>query len=68
MKKYIFQITLTEEDLAGDEFWEHVVKKNGTGIEDVTDVIRTLIDDANLLFGENTSADVVKLISYTDET
>ena len=68
MKKYIFQITLTEDDLAGDEFWEQVVEKGGTGITDLEDLIRTLIDDANILLGGNTSADVVKLISYTDET
>lgn len=66
MKKYIFQITLTDADLAGDEFWEEALAKDGTGITELEDLIRTLIDDANLVFGENTSADVVKLISYTD--
>ena len=66
MKKYIFQITLTEEDLAGDEFWEEAIKDNRTGIGHVTDELRAMIDEYNILHGENTSVEVLKLISYTD--
>jgi len=67
MKKFIFQITLTEEDLAGEEFWEEAIKDNRTVIGHLTDELRAMIDEYQILHGENTGVDVLKLISYTDD-
>lgn len=32
MKKYVFEITIDEHDIAGDEFWEECIQEDYTGI------------------------------------
>lgn len=67
MKTFKFEVTITERDLEGDEFWEDAVAKDGTGIADVTDALARAIDDSNFIIGSGRSArDVVKLISFSD--
>lgn len=68
MKTFKFEITLTEDDIAGDEFWEEAIEKDGTGIADLTAAIAQAIQDSNLMVSsERTPSEVVKLISYSDE-
>ena len=65
MIQFKFEITITEEDVNGDEFWEEALEKDGTGIKDLTDAIVKAIEDSNLMIGsERKPRDVIKLISY----
>ena len=67
MKKFIFELTLTEEDLAGDEFWEDAIKNDGTGIGDLTRLLETMIIESNLSHNiDKPVSDILKLKSYTD--
>lgn len=69
MKQFKFEITLTEHDLSGDEFWEESLKKDGTGISSLTEFLEDMISESNLLVGsDKTPKDVLKLISYSDNT
>lgn len=68
MKTFKFEITLTDEDLQGDEFWENAIEKDGTGITILTETIHNMIIDTNILIGsDKTAGDVVKLISYNEK-
>lgn len=68
MKKYIFEIELTERDLIGDEFFEQALDRDGTGIASVTEAVADALADSNLMAGSNRlPKDVVKLVKYTDE-
>lgn len=59
--------TLTERDLAGDEFWEDALKHDGTGISVLTDTLEQMIEESNLIISSDKEPkDVIKLISYTD--
>lgn len=67
MKQFKFEITLTERDLAGDEFWEDALKHDGTGISVLTDTLEQMIEESNLIISSDKEPkDVIKLISYTD--
>jgi len=67
MKKFVFELTLTEEDLAGDEFWEDAIKNDGTGIADLTELLETMILESNICYNiEKPISDILKLKSYTD--
>ncbi len=67
MKTFKFEITLTEDDISGDEFWEEAIEKDGTGITDLTQAIIQAIRDSNIMAGSTKGAsEVVKLISYSD--
>ena len=67
MKKFKFEITLTERDVNGDEFWEKAVERDGTGIADLTEALISAIEDSNLIHGSDREPkDVIKLISYED--
>ena len=67
MKVFKFEITLTEDDLSGDEFWEEAIEKDGTGIADVTQAIVQAIQGSNIMAGSDKEvSEVVKLISYND--
>ena len=67
MKEFKFEITITEDDVAGDEFWEEAIEKDGTGISDLTESIIQAIEDSNLMVSsDRTPADVVKLVSYKE--
>lgn len=67
MKRFKFEITLLETDLAGDEFWETAIKEDGTGISDLTKFLETMIFDSNILAGSiQEPKDVIKLIEYND--
>lgn len=67
MKQFKFEITLTESDLVGDEFWEDALARDNTGISVLTETLEQMIDDSNLIITSNKEAkDVIKLISYKD--
>jgi predicted methyltransferase MtxX (methanogen marker protein 4) len=67
MKQFKFEITLTDQDLMGDEFWEEALKRDGTGIAELTETIEQMIEDSNLIVSsDKTPKDVIKLISYTE--
>jgi len=67
MKQFKFEITLTDQDLMGDEFWEEALKRDGTGISELTETIEQMIEDSNLIVSsDKTPKDVIKLISYTE--
>lgn len=68
MKRFTFEITLTEQDLEGDEFWENALERDGTGIADLTDALIYAIESNNLLAGSDTEAkDVIKLKKFEDK-
>lgn len=68
MKKFKFEITITEEDVNGDEFWEEAIDKDGTGITALKEAIVQAIEDSNLMINsENKPSDVIRLIEYKDE-
>lgn len=68
MKVFKFELTITEDDVGGDEFWENAVTKDGTGIGDLTDAIARAIEESNLIVSSHRNpADLIKLISYTDQ-
>ena len=66
MRVFKFEITVTEDDLQGDEFWEDAISRDGTGIADLTDYLHNMIDESNLL-NDRAAKDVVKLVSFTEE-
>lgn len=68
MKEFKFEITIREEDVEGDEFWEEALKIDGTGIKGLIDAISQAIEDSNLIVSsERDPKDIIKLISYKDE-
>ena len=69
MKRFKFEITITEDDVAGDEFWEDALKKDGTGIEDLKGAIVQALEDSNIFVSSDRSIkdDIVKLVSYSDD-
>lgn len=67
MKKFKFEIILTEEDVEGDEFWEDALKKDSTGITDLTEALIMAIRDSNLIISSPRKIeDMIKLVSYID--
>ena len=67
MKTFKFELTITENDVSGDEFWEEAVKKDGTGITDLTEAIANAIDESNLMVSsDKRPIECIKLITYTD--
>jgi len=44
MKTFKFEITLTDEMLEGDEFWEDAIKRDGTGITELTECLQRSIE------------------------
>ena len=67
MKTFKFELTITEDDVSGDEFWEEAIEKDGTGISALTEAIEQAICDSNLIVGSNRKPkDIIKLISYKE--
>ncbi len=67
MKQFKFEITLSEEDLEGDEFWEGALERDGTGILELTSFLEQMIEESNLLYGSDKSPkEVIRLISFTE--
>jgi hypothetical protein len=64
MKVFKFELTFTEEELQGDEFWEDALKEDPTGIKSLTEIIISSLEESNLV---ESAADNVRLISYTDD-
>ncbi len=68
MKTFTFEITFTEEDLEGDEFWEQALERDGTGIAELTEYLVQVIEDSNIMIGSDREPkDAVKLISYKEK-
>jgi len=68
MKQYKFEIIITEEDVEGDEFWEEALAEDPTGIIPLTDTLKQIIQDSNLVINSPKTIDeIVKLVSYGDK-
>lgn len=68
MKTFKFEIIFTENDLMGDEFWNDAIRKDGTGIADLTEALVSAIEDSNIMVNSDRGPkDVVRLISYADD-
>ena len=59
---YKFEITMTEQDVEGDEFWENAIDEDPTGIKPLTEALIQVIDESNLIIGRDVK-DCVKLVS-----
>lgn len=67
MKKFKFEIVITDDDVKGDEFWEQALENDGTGITDLKDAIVNSMVESNLFISSiNEPKDMVRLIEYTD--
>lgn len=68
MKTYKFEVTLTEEMLEGDEFWENVIKEDNTGITPLLGIICDSISETFSIAdnGYNVS-DYVTLKEFKDQ-
>ncbi|MCK9416325.1 hypothetical protein M0Q97_06675 [Candidatus Dojkabacteria bacterium] len=66
MKQFKFEITLSESDLDGDEFWEEALSFDNTGITVLTKTLELMIEESNLIHSVKKPKDVIKLISYKD--
>lgn len=72
MRKYVFEITLTEEDLCGDEMWEGIMGDTSSeGVAELTKALQeSLTGQFTLLTpdsdGEEIARGAVKLKSFTD--
>lgn len=70
MKKYVFEITLTEQDLCGDEMWEDIMNETDSeGVAELTKALQdSLIGEFTLLAPHNgdIAKGAVKLKSFTD--
>ena len=64
MKKFTFQLTITENQLEGDEFWEDAIKNHPTGIPFLLNSLKDMCSDTNLL--NEIYPDTIKLIKYED--
>jgi len=68
MKKFKFEIELTEKDLEGDEFWEDAIEQDNTGIKALTQALVDTIIESNLLVSSpRVAEDIIRLIHYSDE-
>jgi len=50
MKQFKFEITLTEDDLKGDEFWEEAIERDGTGIAELIETIQKIVKESFIVF------------------
>ena len=67
MKVFKFELTITEDDVAGDEFWEQALERDGTGILELTEAIAQAIEDSNLMVSSDRKPiETLKLISFSD--
>jgi len=69
MQTYIFTLTLTSDDLGGDEFFEDAIAKDGTGITDVTYALKCMMKESNFIADADadTMDSIIKLVKYTDK-
>ena len=67
MKTYKFEITLDENQLAGDEFWEEITRKDSTGVSGMTDAMKDAIQDHFFGYPSDDIEDIVVLKEYTDK-
>lgn len=69
MRHYVFEITLTDEDLKGDEMWEEIEKNtNSEGIQELTEALqKALIGEFTLLspYDEEVAKNAVKLKTFS---
>ena len=70
MKKYVFEITLTDQDLMGDELWEDMEKEtNSECVAELTDALqKALLGEFTLLAPHDgeIAKGAVKLKSFED--
>lgn len=68
MKKYVFEITLTEESLQGDELWESIMDEtNSEGVAEISEGIQqALMGEYAFFVDKELAKEAVKLKSFTD--
>jgi hypothetical protein len=66
MKKFVFEITIDESDLEGDEFWEDALAVDGTGITELTANLEFIIKESNLILSDKNIKDIIKLKEYKE--
>jgi len=73
MKKYTFEITLTDEDLKGDEMWEEMERNsNSNCIAELTEALQEALTGQFTLLtpdaeGDEIAKRAVKLKSFENE-
>ena len=71
MKKYVFEITLTEEDLSGDELWEGIMENTTSeGVSEIKEALQEALLGNYTLFSqykEDEAKESVKLKSFSDD-
>ena len=65
MKRFVFELAITEQDIEGDEFWEQALKKDGTGITALKEAIAQAIEDSNLMIcSDRKPIEIIALRKY----
>lgn len=67
MKQYKFEITLTENQLKGDEFWEDIIDSEPTGITGMVESMKQAIQDKFFGYPSDEIDEIVVLTEYTDK-
>jgi len=68
MKRFTFELVITERDVEGDEFWEQALERDGTGIAELTEAIAQAIKDSNLMVGSDRKPiEAISLKKYETE-
>lgn len=69
MRKYVFEITLTDEDLMGDEMWEELEREtNSECVAELQEALQqALMGDFTLFHEEDDAKNAVKLKSFTSD-
>lgn len=65
MKTFKFEITITDEDVMGDEFWEQALLRDGVGLIDLRGAIAGSLVDSNLLHN-HTKEEVLELVKLKE--
>jgi hypothetical protein len=66
MKTFKFELTFTDEQLEGDEFWEEALNQDGIGIAALIESVESMVKGSNLIDNRLPIGNIVKLSSYTD--
>ena len=68
MKRYVIEIEVTEQDLAGDEWWEGVIEQDPTGIKGLLEILADMLEESNIVVGSGKEAkEFIKLKKFTDD-
>ena len=66
MRVFKFELTITEEDVRGDEFWEEALMRDGTGKATLSEAIIDAIEESNLICNSiRKPIDILELKEYS---